>query len=115
MRYSGFLIKYCCGQVVFLLLFVAYFVIGVVALAVDAEAMDAACATDSWIWCGASLYTLLHYVLCLGGFSFVSTRHSCYQTCCAFSARHEFSLLACTRGACVDLTADACLSSLEFE
>jgi len=50
MRYSGFLIKYCCGQVVFLLLFVAYFVIGVVALAVDAEAMDAACATDSWIW-----------------------------------------------------------------
>ena len=50
MRYSWFLINYCCDQVVFLLLFVAYFVIGVVALAVDAEAMDAACATDSWIW-----------------------------------------------------------------
>ena len=54
---------------VFLLLFVAYFVIGVVALAVDAEAMDAACATDSWIWCGARLYTLLHYLLFLGGFT----------------------------------------------
>lgn len=52
-------------QVIFLLLFVAYFVIGVVALAVDAEAMDAVtdggeeCAENSWIW----LYSLLVIVI----------------------------------------------------
>ena len=52
-------------QVIFLLLFVAYFVIGVVALAVDAEAMDAVtdggeeCAENSWIW----LYALLVIVI----------------------------------------------------
>ncbi len=49
----------CAEQVIFLLLFVAYFVIGVVALAVDAEAMDAECAADSWIW----LYALLVIVI----------------------------------------------------
>ena len=49
----------CAEQVLFLLLFVAYFVIGVVALAVDAEAMDAECAADSWIW----LYALLVIVI----------------------------------------------------
>merc|ERR1712205_232496 len=41
---------FAIAQVLFLILFVAYFVIGVVALAVDAEAMDAPCAEDSWIW-----------------------------------------------------------------
>ena len=46
-------------QVIFLILFVAYFVIGVVSLAVDAEAMDAPCAEDSWIW----LYVLLVIVI----------------------------------------------------
>lgn len=43
----------------FLLLFVAYFVVGVVALAVDAEAMDCPCAEDSWMW----LYSLLVIVI----------------------------------------------------
>ncbi|EKX48809.1 hypothetical protein GUITHDRAFT_151694, partial [Guillardia theta CCMP2712] len=43
------------GQVVFLLLFVAYFVVSVVALAVDADAMSCPCASESWIW----LYALL--------------------------------------------------------
>ena len=39
----------CAGawQVIFLLLFVAYFVIGVVSLAVDAEAMDATMAVET--------------------------------------------------------------------
>ena len=46
-------------QVIFLLLFVAYFVIGVVSLAVDAEAMDCPCAEESWIW----LYVLLVIVI----------------------------------------------------
>jgi len=56
---------FAVGQVIFLLLFVAYFVIGVVALAVDAEAMDAVtdggeeCAENSWIW----LYSLLVIVI----------------------------------------------------
>ena len=51
----------CAGawQVIFLLLFVAYFVIGVVSLAVDAEAMDAECAEDSLVW----LYVLLVIVI----------------------------------------------------
>jgi hypothetical protein len=62
------------GQVIFLLLFVAYFVIGVISLAVDAEAMDATatkdaagedlespidCAEESWVW----LYVLLVVVI----------------------------------------------------
>jgi len=50
---------FAIAQVLFLLLFVAYFVVGVVALAVDAEAMDAECAADSWIW----LYALLVIVI----------------------------------------------------
>jgi hypothetical protein len=50
---------FAIAQVIFLLLFVAYFVIGVVSLAVDAEAMDAECAEDSWIW----LYVLLVIVI----------------------------------------------------
>jgi len=50
---------FAVAQVLFLLLFVAYFVIGVVALAVDAEAMDCPCAEDSWIW----LYSLLVIVI----------------------------------------------------
>merc|ERR1712127_793073 len=50
---------FAIAQVIFLILFVVYFVIGVVALAVDAEAMDAPCAEDSWIW----LYALLVIVI----------------------------------------------------
>jgi hypothetical protein len=50
---------FAIAQVIFLILFVAYFVIGVVSLAVDAEAMDAPCAEDSWIW----LYVLLVIVI----------------------------------------------------
>jgi hypothetical protein len=50
---------FAVAQVIFLLLFVAYFVIGVVALAVDAEAMDCPCAEESWIW----LYVLLVIVI----------------------------------------------------
>jgi len=50
---------FAIAQVIFLILFVVYFVIGVVSLAVDAEAMDAPCAEDSWIW----LYVLLVIVI----------------------------------------------------
>lgn len=50
---------FAVGMVIFLVLFVAYFVLGVVSLAVDAEAMDAPCAEDSWIW----LYVLLVIVI----------------------------------------------------
>jgi len=46
-------------QIIFLLLFVAYFILGVVSLAVDFEAMDCECAEDSWIW----LYALLVIVI----------------------------------------------------
>jgi len=42
-------------QVLFLLAFVAYMVVAIVALAVDWEAMGCDCAADSWIW----LYVLL--------------------------------------------------------
>lgn len=37
-------------QVVFLITFVAYFVVALVALVLDADAMDTVCATDTWIW-----------------------------------------------------------------
>lgn len=65
---------FAIAQVIFLLLFVAYFVIGVISLAVDAEAMDATatkdaagedlespidCAEESWVW----LYVLLVVVI----------------------------------------------------
>merc|ERR1712127_670577 len=50
---------FAIAQVIFLILFVVYFVIGVIALAVGAEAMDAPCAEDSWIW----LYALLVIVI----------------------------------------------------
>lgn len=46
-------------QIIFLMLFLAYFVLGVVSIAVDFEAMDCACAEDSWIW----LYALLVIVI----------------------------------------------------
>jgi len=46
-------------QIVFLMMFLAYFVLGVVSVAVDFDAMDCACAEDSWIW----LYVLLVIVI----------------------------------------------------
>jgi len=46
-------------QIIFLMLFLAYFVLGVVSVAIDFEAMDCACAEDSWIW----LYALLVLVI----------------------------------------------------
>jgi hypothetical protein len=46
-------------QIIFLMLFLAYFVLGVVSIAVDFDAMDCACAEDSWIW----LYVLLVIVI----------------------------------------------------
>ena len=46
-------------QIIFMLLFVAYFVLGVVSIVVDFEAMDCDCAEDSWIW----LYALLVIVI----------------------------------------------------
>ena len=46
-------------QIVFLMLFLGYFVLGVVSVAIDFEAMDCACAEDSWIW----LYALLVLVI----------------------------------------------------
>lgn len=41
------------------MLFLGYFVLGVVSVAIDFEAMDCACAEDSWIW----LYALLVLVI----------------------------------------------------
>jgi len=46
-------------QIIFLMLFLAYFVLGVVSVAVDFEAMDCECAEDSWVW----LYVLLVLVI----------------------------------------------------
>jgi len=46
-------------QVLFLLAFVAYMVIAIVALCVDWLAMDCECAADSWVW----LYVLLALVI----------------------------------------------------
>ena len=46
-------------QVFFLLGFVAYFVVALVALVLDAEAMDEECAVQSWIW----LYVLLVLII----------------------------------------------------
>ena len=46
-------------QVFFLLGFVGYFVAGLVALVLDAAAMDEECAAESWIW----LYVLLVLVI----------------------------------------------------
>lgn len=40
-------------------MFLAYFVLGIVSLAVDFDAMDCACAEDSWVW----LYVLLVIVI----------------------------------------------------
>jgi len=50
---------FAIGMVFFLMLFVAYFVLAVVAIAVDFGAMDVECAEDSWIW----LYALLAIVI----------------------------------------------------
>ena len=41
---------FAVAQIVFLMLFLAYFVLGVIAVCVDFEAMDCPCAEDSWIW-----------------------------------------------------------------
>ena len=46
-------------QVFFMLAFVVYFVVALVALVLDAEAMDAQCAAQSWVW----LYVLLVLVV----------------------------------------------------
>ncbi|EKX45062.1 hypothetical protein GUITHDRAFT_139332 [Guillardia theta CCMP2712] len=46
-------------QIIFLLLFVAYFVMGVIAVCVDFAAMDAPCAAQSWVW----LYVLLVVII----------------------------------------------------
>ena len=46
-------------QVLFLLAFVGYLVVAIVALALDWEAMDCDCASDSWVW----LYVLLVVVI----------------------------------------------------
>lgn len=46
-------------QVLFLLAFVGYFVVAVVALCLDWMAMDCECAADSWVW----LYVLLVVVI----------------------------------------------------
>jgi len=50
---------FAIGMVFFLMLFVAYFVLAVVSIAVDFDAMDAPCAEDSWVW----LYVLLAIVI----------------------------------------------------
>jgi hypothetical protein len=50
---------FAVAQIIFLLMFVAYFTLGVVALIHDHEAMDCECAEDSWIW----LYALLVVVI----------------------------------------------------
>ncbi|EKX40434.1 hypothetical protein GUITHDRAFT_164665 [Guillardia theta CCMP2712] len=50
---------FVAGQIVFLLLFLAYFVMGIIALCLDFPAMDAPCAKDSWVW----LYVLLVVVI----------------------------------------------------
>jgi len=50
---------FAVAQIVFLMLFLAYFVLGVIAVCVDFEAMDCPCAEDSWIW----LYVLLVIVI----------------------------------------------------
>ena len=50
---------FAVAQIIFLLAFVAYFTLGVVALIHDYEAMDCECAEDSWIW----LYALLVVVI----------------------------------------------------
>jgi hypothetical protein len=46
-------------QVLFLLAFVAYIVVAIVALCLDWEAIDCDCAADSWVW----LYVLLVVVI----------------------------------------------------
>ena len=50
---------FAVAQIIFLLMFVAYFTLGVVALIHDNAAMDCECAEDSWIW----LYALLVIVI----------------------------------------------------
>ena len=50
---------FAIGMVFFLMAFAAYFVLAIVALVLDFEAMDAACAADSWVW----LYVLLVVVI----------------------------------------------------
>lgn len=46
-------------MVFFLLAFCGYLALAIVALVLDFEAMDAACASDSWVW----LYVLLAVVI----------------------------------------------------
>jgi hypothetical protein len=46
-------------MVFFLMAFVGYFVITIIALVLDFQAMDAACASESWVW----LYVLLAIVI----------------------------------------------------
>lgn len=50
---------FAIGMVFFLMAFVGYFVITIIALVLDFEAMDAACAEESWVW----LYVLLAIVI----------------------------------------------------
>jgi len=50
---------FAIGMVFFLMAFAAYFVLAIIALVLDFEAMDAACAEDSWVW----LYVLLVVVI----------------------------------------------------
>jgi len=50
---------FAIGMVFFLMAFTGYFVMAIIALVLDFEAMDAACAADSWVW----LYVLLVVVI----------------------------------------------------
>jgi hypothetical protein len=50
---------FATAQIFFLLAFVGYFVVALVALVLDAQAMDDSCAEETWIW----LYVLLVLVL----------------------------------------------------
>jgi len=50
---------FAIGMVFFLMAFVGYFVLTVIALVLDFEAMDCACASESWVW----LYVLLAIVI----------------------------------------------------
>lgn len=50
---------FAIGMVFFLMAFAAYFVFAIIALVFDFEAMDAACAEESWVW----LYVLLAVVI----------------------------------------------------